>query len=133
MPDTWEASHGLASGNPADGTSDNDHDGVTAFLEYALAMNPTVTDVALLPILGTKTETDGKHLTLTYHRPINSGLAYTAERSVTLVPGNWQSGNAVFQELTPLDQGDGTESVTVENLNPMSASSRAWLRLRVSK
>ncbi|MEO8617267.1 MAG: lectin-like protein [Luteolibacter sp.] len=133
MPDTWEASHGLASGNPADGTSDNDHDGVTAFLEYALAMNPTVPDVALLPILGTRTEIDGKHLTLTYRRPTNSGLTYTAERSITLSPGNWQSGNSVFQELTPLDQGDGTESVTVEDLNPMSASSRAWLRLRVSK
>ncbi len=133
MPDAWEASHGLASGNPADGTSDNDHDGVSAFLEYALAMNPTVMDVALLPILGTKTETDGKHLILTYHRPINSGLTYTAERSVTLIPGTWQSGNVVFQELTPLNLGDGTESVTVEDLNPMSASSRAWLRLRVSK
>lgn len=133
MPDAWEDSHGLASANPTDGTSDYDHDGVSAFLEYALAMNPTVTDVALLPILGTKTEADGKHLTLTFRRPVNSGLTYTAERSVTLSPGNWQSGNAVFQELTPLNLGDGTESVTVEDLSPMSSSTRAWLRLRVSK
>ena len=44
-----------------------------------------------------------------------------------------ESGSAVFQELAPLDLGDGTEAVTVEDLNPMSASPRAWLRLRVSK
>lgn len=133
MPDAWEAMHGLASGNPADGISDNDHDGVSAFLEYALAMNPMVADAALLPLLGIKTETDGKHLTLTYRRPINSGLIYAAERSVTLKPGSWQSGNSVFRELTPLDLGDGTESVTVEDLSIMSSSTRAWLRMRVIK
>ena len=133
MPDSWELDHNLDPASAADGTGDTDHDGVPAFLEYALAMNPSVPDAALLPQLGTRPESDGKHLTLNYHRPKNSGLTYTAQRSVTLAPGSWQSGSAVFQELTPLDRGDGTEAVTVEDLNPMSASPRAWLRLRVSK
>ena len=133
MPDAWEALNGLSSSNPADGTSDYDHDGVVAFLEYALAMNAGVPDVPLLPTLGTATEADGKHLTLTYRRPINSGLTYTAERSITLAPGAWQSGITVFQELTPINLSNGTESVTVKDLNPMSASTRAWLRMKVTK
>jgi hypothetical protein len=133
MPDAWEAVNGLSSSNPADGTSDYDHDGVAAFLEYALTMNAGVPDVALLPILGTTTGADGEHLTLTYRRPINSGLTYTAERSITLAPGSWQSGNAIFQELIPLNLGNGTESVIVKDLNPISSSVRAWLRLKVNK
>ena len=36
-------------------------------------------------------------------------------------------------QTTPHDLGDGTEAVTVEDLNPLSASPYAWLRLRVSK
>jgi len=133
MPDNWELDHNLDPANPADGSSDTDHDGVPAFLEYALAMNPSVPDAGLLPQIGTRTEADNKHLTLNYHRPKNSGLTYTAQRSVTLAPGSWQSGSTVFQELTPLDLGDGTEAVTVEDLNPMAVSPYAWLRLRVSK
>ena len=132
MPDSWESTYGL---NPivADGTSDNDRDGVLAFLEYALAMNPTVPDVPLLPRLGTLTEADGKHLTLTYQRPRNSGISYTAQRTLTLASTSWLSGTANFTELTPVDLGNGIESVTVKDLNPMSASPRAWLRLKVSK
>ena len=133
MPDSWETAHSLNPSDPTDGASDADHDGVSAFLEYALAMNPNVADVQLLPRLGTRTEADGKHLTLNYQRPVNSGLTYTAERSVTLTPEGWQSGASVFQELPLVDQGDGTESVTVEDLTPIFVSARAWLRLRVSK
>ncbi len=133
MPDAWESVIGLSSSNPLDGSSDNDKDGVSAFLEYALAMNPNLSDVPLLPRLGTVVKPDGKHLTLTYQRPINSGLTYTAERSVTLARETWQSGITVFQELTPLNLGNGVESVTVEDVNPMTASPRAWLRIRVSK
>ena len=133
MPDAWETAHSLNPSDPTDGASDTDHDGVSAFLEYALAMNPNVPDVQLMPRLGTRTEADGKHLTLNYQRPKNSGITYTAERSVTLTPGNWQSGTSVFLELPPVDQGDGTEAVTVEDLNPMSVSPHAWLRLKVTK
>ena len=67
-----------------------------------------VPDVALLPILGTMTEADGKHLTLTFRRPINSGLTYTAERSVTPAPSAWQSSSTIFQELIPINLGNGT-------------------------
>ena len=133
MPDSWETAHSLNPSDPTDGASDTDHDGVSAFLEYALAMNPNVPDVQLLPRVGIRTEADGRHLTLNYQRPKNSGITYTAERSVTLQPGSWQSGASVLQELLPVDQGDGTETVTVEDLAPISASARAWLRLRVSK
>ncbi|MCX6874874.1 MAG: SUMF1/EgtB/PvdO family nonheme iron enzyme [Verrucomicrobia bacterium] len=133
IPDIWEIEHNLDPANAADGSSDSDHDGVSNFLEYTLAMNPSLADAALLPQIGTRTESDGNHLTLSYHRPKNSGLTYTAEHSLTLIPGSWQSGPAVFQELTPLDLGDDTEVVTVEVRSPISASPRAWLRLRVSK
>jgi hypothetical protein len=133
MPDAWELANGLNPDDPTDGTSDDDHDGVSAFLEYALAMNPKISDVPLLPRLGTVIKPDGKHLTLTYQRPINSRLTYTAQRTDNLTSENWQSGITAFQELTPLDLGNGTESVTVEDLNPMSTTPRAWIRLRVTK
>ncbi|MCU0781338.1 MAG: hypothetical protein MUF04_09595 [Akkermansiaceae bacterium] len=133
MPDSWELAHNLNPASESDGTSDTDHDGVFAFLEYALAMNPEVSDLALLPRLGYRDEPDGKHATLNYQRPKNSGLTYAAERSVTLETGNWQSGITVFQELTPLDLGNGSESVTIVDLNPMAGTPRAWYRLRVSK
>ena len=133
MPDDWEIAYDLDQNSDSDATSDTDHDGITAFLEYALAMNPKVPDVTTLPEFDSRTEFDGEHATLNYYRRTNSGLTYTAERSVTLESGSWQSGISVFQELPPVDLGNGTESVTVEDLNPMSGSPHAWFRLRVSK
>lgn len=55
------------------------------------------------------------------------------QQSATLSAASWLSGSAVFVELTPVDLGDGSESVTVEDLNSISASPRASLRLRVFK
>lgn len=52
----WETAHTLNPCDPTDGVPDTDHDGVPAFLEYALAMNPNVPDVQLLPRLVTRTE-----------------------------------------------------------------------------
>jgi hypothetical protein len=34
MPDTWEQSHGLDAGDPADGSMDRDADGYTNVEEY---------------------------------------------------------------------------------------------------
>lgn len=107
--------------------------GKQAVIDFGISHLDDRRDVPLLPRLGTVVKPDGKHLTLTYQRPKNSGITYTAQLSVTLAAASWLSGNAVFQELPPLDLGDGTESVTVEDLNPISSTSRAWLRLRVSK
>jgi autotransporter-associated beta strand protein len=92
----WAASHGLTAGVNAAATDDADHDGITNLVEYALGMNPKVSD---LPP-GTF---DGSTLTFTKGADAlaNGDVAYAIEESDDLgITDPWEEVAATEMDNT---------------------------------
>ena len=129
LPDSWEIANGLDPNAAADALGYPNGAGISNLMRYALAMDVRFPLNGGLPVLGIDVLGDGQHLTLTYERPKTSTLTYLPQRSGNLT--DWLSGPSVLLELTPFDNGDGTETRKVRDLLPLSPNSRAFLRLKV--
>lgn len=85
----WRQTHFGSSANSGIGAdvADSDFDGLANLVEYAFGFNPRVaTSSAALP----KPELSGGNLILTVTQPSGvTGVAYGAEYSTTLAPGDW--------------------------------------------
>ena len=132
LPDAWETLHGLTGGP----LGDTDLDGRAEILEFALGLDPTISDAAALapPSLVYDSADGHTYLTWTYRRRTDwTALTYTVEVSTGLA--TWESGPARVQSVgAPLPLSDGvTEAVTVRAL-PAADTSGAprFIRLRVT-
>ncbi len=132
IPDAWEAAYGLSTIDP--NTGDTDGDGVRDLLEYALGMNPTISDLKGLPLAGKAITNGVEHLTIQFHRRIGAALDYLVEES-----GNLTSWNSIDQTThmigAPIDLGDGFEQVKIHGDIPLSGAARqprGFMRLRVN-
>jgi len=113
----------LAAANVPEGqrghTDDPEGDGIPNLLEYALGLNPLVSDPDGLPV----PETIGANLTLTYYA-LRADLIYQVETTTTLGnPASWTATGVT--QGTPA--GDGLVTATV----PYTSGTR-FLRLRVT-
>jgi len=131
---------------PAESDSaDYNNDQRSDLLDYALQILDSADISGKLPVL-TVVESGGKHYLQTSFRRFTGGSGDPAEgyhaggvtlkvaRSETLQPGSWASGSALLQEAgVPVDNLDGTETVTVRTLTALedTADGRAFLRLAV--
>ncbi|MCB1096384.1 MAG: lamin tail domain-containing protein [Verrucomicrobiae bacterium] len=128
---TWATSNGVTGGPE----SDDDNDGVSNFLEFALRSPPLSASAHLLPVASEQTlainGTTARHLTFTYRRnPDASGLAYAPETSTDLQ--NWSnSGQMALVSSSPT--GDGSETVIYRSVQPLPAGGSLYVRLRVSE
>ena len=129
------------SGDAAD-DFDFDGDGIENLLERAFGTSPVAgNDSSVMPT-GGPTDFDGtEHMSLTYRRlrggsgstGINytvNGLTYTVEYNTDLTDP-WNSGS-VEPVGDPVDNGDGTESVTVRLTTPIGTEPRGFVRLKVT-
>ena len=118
------------SGDLAD--ADADADGIINPLEYAFDTSPALPH-ALSSLLGAQVVNDGgtDYLSISFRRRIcRLHVTYTVESSLDLL--TWESGPTQTLELVPpVDNGDGTETVTVRSLTPYSAVEREFLRLGI--
>jgi Lamin Tail Domain/Concanavalin A-like lectin/glucanases superfamily/CotH kinase protein len=111
--------------------ADPDNDGQNNALEYALRTNPLVSNIALTtgvvqPL--TVQSITANYFLFTYRRHIGATSAtWTAEFSPDLI--TWQPTD--FTLLGSLNNGDGTETLTVRSIAPVTAN-RAFGRLRVT-
>jgi hypothetical protein len=126
---TWRQTHfGTASnsGNAAD-SADPDHDGIINILEYAFGTDPNVPNAnPISPALA------GDHLVVTFKRPHPAppDISYVPEVSGDLASGVWNSG-ASYTSQTVTDNGNGTETVVVTDLAPISSTPTHFLRIRI--
>jgi len=126
---TWRQTHfGTASnsGNSAD-SADPDHDGIINILEYAFGTDPNVPNAdPISPALV------GDHLVVTFKRPHPAppDISYVPEVSGDLSSGIWNFG-ASYTSQTVTDNGNGTETVTVTDLAPVSSTPTHFLRIRI--
>ena len=129
--DLWRLNHFASSSNSGPGAdgSDPDDDGLVNLVEYALGLDPNTPDPNPLSF----TLVAG-HLNIVYKRPHPTppDVSYIAEVSDTLTPAVWNSGPA-FTSQSVVDNGNGTETVTVTDRTLTTSSPAHFLRLRFSR
>ena len=108
--------------------ADRDGDGISTLLEFALALDPNHSDSSGLPSAEQVTVGADDYLAITFTRPRKPlNVSYTVELTRDLT--TWTGGAVMVG--TPIDQGDGTETVTFRDSDPISANSRRGMRLKV--
>jgi hypothetical protein len=122
----------LADPNLSGELADADADGIINLLEYAFDTSPALPH-ALSSLLSAQVVNEGgaDYLSISFRRRIcRLHLTYTVESSLDLL--TWESGPTHTMELVPpVDNGDGTETVTVRSHTPYSAVEREFLRLGI--
>ena len=121
-------------------TADPDNDGVPNGIEFALRSHPRQESSSLLPV----TRRTGDFLEIVYRQRKGGtgttgvdytadGVQYTVEVSDDLSPTGWTSGSGLVQIVgIPVDNGDGTETVTVQFLASIAGLDQKFLRLKVT-
>jgi PKD repeat protein len=127
----WQQAKFTASelANPAISgpAADPDHDGIVNLLEYAFGLEPKVPDASGVPAGAI---TNG-YFTLTYNQyKATSDLTFTVEVSNDLI--TWNSGPAYFATVQTIDNGP-TQTITVRETSPVSATAHSFVRLAVSR
>lgn len=118
---TWAGENGI-TGLPGD---DQDGDGISNLMEFALLGNPLVRDESILPV----TSIEGGILTLSYDRVEQPhGLAFTVEFSNDMI--TWSDDNATLISSQP--NGEGAVTDTWRFAQSTSEDPRAFARLRVT-
>jgi hypothetical protein len=106
--------------------ADPDGDGWCNLLEFAQGENPNTKSTTGMGIESSNA-TNGPQFTFRRRRGIGTGtteagytvdgITYTLKASPSLSSTSWQTGSNVIQQVgTPVDNGDGTETVTVQLL-----------------
>lgn len=132
--DQWRAQNFPGLGNTGDAASDADpdSDSIGNLLEFALGLNPLSTDpISGLPQLHPVTSASATWPAITFRRrkAVPAGVDYLVEETTDLV--NWQTLDLPTHQIgAPVDQGDGTESVTIRGTHAIGVG-QSFLRLRV--
>ncbi|MGC4075163.1 MAG: alpha/beta hydrolase-fold protein [Nibricoccus sp.] len=114
--------------------ADPDHDGLSNSFEYALATRPDQSSASVWTTgRWTDNSTGQSYLTLTFRRAVGpTGLTVVAQTSSSLA--TWSSSTAdVIQQGTAILSSDGlAETVTYRCVQPMTTSSRQFLRVHAT-
>ena len=132
LPDTWEVRFGGdETGRSA--TADADRDGLIDLQEFAFARLPDRPDGGGITPVSIESTAGGARLTLRYLRPVQgtATLNYIAEISSDMK--TWSAAASEVESLTPVDQGNGLEQVTVRAKAAPGSTSRLFLRIRIEK
>ncbi|MCP5532466.1 MAG: lamin tail domain-containing protein [Akkermansiaceae bacterium] len=105
--------------------------GMSWLMMYAIGADLAADPMAALPAAGFADDVDGKHLTISFRRRIDAEqVSYIVETSTVL--DGWQSGGGVVEETgVPMDNGDGTETVTYRVVPTVDEDDARFIRLRV--
>ena len=114
----WSLDYNLAGG-PG---NDDDSDGISNFMEFLYGSRPDLASDAPGPRIDVENlEIDGvikNYLVLTYRQNLNASGALTVEISSDLV--TWSSDPNLIELLTQVDNGDGTVTVRLRLVSPVS-------------
>jgi hypothetical protein len=108
---------------------DFDKDGLCNLVEYGLGSNPSAANPA--PAAQIVNVSGQDYLQIQWTRPNDrSDIATLGELSSDLAPLSWSSDSAeVLTTITPA--GEGLETVTIRDADPLSANTKRFLRARV--
>ena len=144
--ETWQTTYFPSdpTGTLAQPLSDPDGDGWVNLLEFSQGTLPTSSSGGQIS-MGIQVATNSASTngpTFSFRRRSGNGtgttesgytvdgITYTLKASPSLSSANWQSGSSVIQQVgTPVNNGDGTETVTVRILGSNQTS---FLKMEVS-
>lgn len=109
-------------------------DGVPNLLKYAANLNPKVASAKAITAAGLDRSMPGlTYQTLTYRRAVAAtDLTFTTEVNAGDLAAGWQPGGELVGN--PVDNGDGTQSVTYRDDQPINAAHPSrFMRLRVTR
>lgn len=134
LPDAWETQYGLTASDFALG--DLDRDGVANIVEYALGLDPTISDGQTACWTTKETNpTDGKLYLVTHYRRRTDMIGWGIDVETSTNATLWSAATSGFEETqAPTPLGDGTtEIVHVRVLQPIGpgGAPAAFVRLRV--
>ena len=121
----------LTSQGETDPLADPDGDGMNHLLNYALGGDLVANPLSVLPAVSL-IETSGQtYLTMVYRiRSGASGVTVTPELSTDL--GVWENVGVFTEAAPPVVNPDGTTTLSVRCIQPISAQPAAFARLRVT-
>ncbi len=127
--DTWAAGFNLQGG----ALDDDDGDQIINFFEFLYGSSPVDPSDAPVAMASVQTiEVNGfsdDYLTLTFSKSADADGILTVEVSSDLT--NWSGDPSLTELVSSIDNGDGTATVTVRVLDPISPEQdRIYLRLR---
>lgn len=110
--------------------ADPDNDGIVNLLEYAQGLAPKTSSQVGTPTVGKQLISGSTYLTLTFRRKITAPeLTYTVQIDGTL-PGTWAGGSVIVG--SPVNNGDGTETVSYRDTVAITAATKRFMRLKVT-
>jgi Domain of unknown function (DUF5060) len=109
-------------------SADPENDGIANILAYAFGLNPLVRNADPISVGQT-----GNHLTLTFNRPhpAPTDISYTPEVAADVTSGVWNSGPG-YTSQTVINNGNGTETVTVTDLTPIGSAQEHFMRVLIA-
>ena len=124
-----ELSNSVISGD----TADPDGDSIPNLMEYALNLTPTNANTSGLPVATVQNVSTTNYLALTYTRVLSAtDISYTVEVSGDLLI--WSSGPGFTVAVgAPIDNGDGTQTVTVRDTIPVDSATQRFIRLHINR
>jgi hypothetical protein len=125
----------LADGGVGGMFGDAEFDGAGNLLEYAFDSDPKNGALDDMPVAGTVVHpsTNEHHLALAFLRRKNDlELVYVVQSGSTLA--GWTDATASdIDEISVVDNNDGTETVTVRDRSPLTTLARRFLRVDVRR
>jgi hypothetical protein len=114
-------------------SADPANDGIPNLLKYAFNLNPTESEVQGLPVASMMAPGDGKsYLTISYTQLQSAtDILYTVQVSSDLV--NWISGSSATKQVSSVSNNDGTSTVVVRDLTPVSSGGARFIRVQISQ
>ncbi len=113
-------------------SADPDGDGIPNLEEYAFNTEPKIADISGLPIVSTVDVGGANYLAISYRQVIfNTDITCTVQVSGDLA--TWNSGPGFTTQLSDVDNGDGTETITVRDDTPISSVNQQFIRVHISR
>jgi len=117
---------------------DPDQDGLSNLEEFAFGGDPIDAGDAntIRPSGSVEPSGASQHFEFDYRRLTNlySEIHYTLQVSDSLAADSWQTGSASFEVVgAPLDNGDGTETVTIRLIESTADAPKQFIRLKVEQ
>jgi hypothetical protein len=137
IPDTetyagWKIDNSLY-GADADNTADTDNDGIGQLHEFALGGDPNENDLSILPTHELVEDGGSSYLEITLTRPKNlQGVTYTPQTTTNLSSWPSDSTGIIDDTPTPVDNGDGTETLTYRRSQAVAGADQAFIRIHIS-
>ena len=138
IPDTatyagWKTDHSLY-GADADNTADTDDDGINQLHEFAFGGDPNVNDISILPTHSLLEDSGSTYLEITLTRPKNlQGVTYMPQTTTDLSSWPSDSTGIADNNPTPIDNLDGTETLTYRRSQAAAEAEQAFLRVEISE